>query len=411
MNRNVVIIANLQKDIKAIELYNLFKQDGYQVSFLDYKLIDGEFNIIKSVRSIQNSVVIIACEFSDFGNIDRTNKLIYISNLIEPYAIQMLPRIDKIITTNYESAYNICNEINQLQYKTPVHKILPYIKPLEQHKFKSEIKMLVNGNNYGLSIQRVMSHAIIDITGKCEGIKWWHGNIEKPNINDYDIIIDFQNDQELIMSAIAHGIIVIAINKSPVNELICNGINGYLISSETSLVRVLNELQHLDNRISIGSICYKNILSNYENWCDDLISTIYDIGPSNLNIITTRVDDPELRRWIVPTTLMYDGRVHNIPTHFDRNVYKIVAINDIEHILKYFVSQRFKEVIIFGWEFGDHNDKDRKNRILNLIKTLGKRGMNIFWCLHKSMPKEWSDIFNTMMVIPIQEGIKRVANI
>ena len=96
-----------------------------------------------------------------------------------------------------------------------------------------------------------------------------------------------------------------------------------------------------------------------------------------------------------------------IPRSYNKDRFKLVELGTLEEILLYFSAQRFMDVFIFAWEYGEYT-ADNYNRIMNLARAIGRRGLNMYWCTDATIPKEWSEVFKSMAVIPIDQGLKKV---
>ena len=74
-----------------------------------------------------------------------------------------------------------------------------------------------------------------------------------------------------------------------------------------------------------------------------------------------------------PKVMLEAGREVMIPRNFDDSSFQVVPIADLEDILTYFATQLFREVYVFDWDYGDYDDFERRERILNLSRSFFRR--------------------------------------
>jgi hypothetical protein len=146
-----------------------------------------------------------------------------------------------------------------------------------------------------------------------------------------------------------------------------------------------------------------------KTWADLLVKTALGQGAENLNdddLFSSVI--PTYRRWIIPKTILRGGDKMFIPRQYNKNRFRMVELHTLEEILVYFSAQKFMDVFIFDWDYGPY-DVESRNRILNLTKAIGRRGLNMYWCSDQPIPQEWAEVFNTMTVLSTEDGLKKVA--
>lgn len=416
---NVTIVADLKPGAQnrnlALSLYSAFTKSGKAAPAF---LVTGDLikifkedeklkvcNTTTDISKIKNSLVILLKEVKNFYEIDITNKVVYlaIGNIIEYFISFVLPRVDVIVATNYSAAFRLIAICKQLDITVPVYRMSP-IFDVELLPMVENItgRALVIGNDKILdSLNRF--NFIYDILGDKKLIN--STKIEKIlELNKYDYLIYTGNSNDgIVYEAMLSGLVVLAPNRLPFTEFIVNGINGYLITTEEDINKALSS----DNDRIVSNAIMMRELFNGNSWTEQFFNTIAGHGVQDVRNTIGEAIVP-MRRWIIPKMVLRDNDEVRIPGTYDTSVFRMIDEQDLEHILIFFSSQPFRDVYIFGWEWGDSKDTSRMNRVNNLIRALGRRAMNLFWCVDVQIPQEWKLVFSQMSIITTVEGLKRV---
>lgn len=415
--RKVIIIADIRDESAlkntAISLYQILEKSAL-VSPAFYAAGDQahitknypNFKVANSISSIKNATFIMMREINNFFEIDRSNKVVYFANgkTVDYFISFILPRIDVTIATNYATAFRLAALSKQLNINTPIHRIpLMYdYDALPPTKINDESLILAVGSDERLkSLDRF--NIKCDVLGDIDLINGTKIK-ELPDLSKYDYLVYFDTKYDhIVYEAMLRGLVVIAQDRLPFNEYIVNNINGYLASSEDSIGHAIAA----DNTGIVSANLALRDETNQGWWPKYFLDTIDGIGAENLQGIIGEIKLSE-RRWIIPKMVLHGDKEISIPTIYDTSVFKAINEQDLEHILIFFSSQQFREVYIFGWEYGNRKDIQRTNKIINLIRAYGRRIINIYWCTDDEIPKEWQDIFSNLSLMSVAEASKRV---
>ena len=417
MLNNVIIAADLRPNSPnraiALGLYCVLERTDRKPAFLStgdqLKLFKEEeykhLNTVSDISTARNSFIILLREVKNYYEIDRSNKVIYYAAgpLIDYFISFILPRVDVIITTNYALAFRLIAICKQTNINIPVYRMSPFY----------DIDQLPLANNSTGTALVVGEHKILDSLNRYDKLKYEILGNQKlingkkiENVQDltkYNYLIYTGNTNDnLVYEAMLSGLIVIAPNRLPFNEIIVDSINGYLMSSEEDIGRALSN----DESLIITNLVSMRNNFNYGYWIEQLISTINGAGAQDVRDVLGDAITP-MRRWIIPKMILQGDEEVKIPSIYDKNSFKMIDEQDIEYILTFFASQPFRDVYVFGWEFGQ-KEITRVNRIKNLIRALGSRILNIYWCTDIAIQGDWSEIFNGLSIITTTEGLKRV---
>lgn len=411
----VVLAADIREESPtrklALSTYNAFKKAGVDVHFVyigDQRKDLEEMGLpYLHVNEIEYSIIIALREIRAFTNIDRTNTLVYLATTdeIEDFMTFMIHRVDHVITPDYRTAFQMVSNLKQLGLETPVHRIQPWLDAsLVKRTEVEELKILAYGPE--AMIQSIYGENITywgytDIDG-------WEMT-DDPNFEDYSVYVHVGLENSLqIREAMMAGLIPIAINALPNTEFIIDRVNGFLVTTSDDLVSAISDLKDESTRNFFRMTALKTAIESMsqESWAGYFLKTVQSVGAENLNVDGQFKEmEPHLRRWLVPKTVLRGGKKMNIPRQYNQNRFKVVELNSLKEILQYFSLQKFRDVFIFGWEYDDVSERDR---ILNLVRVIGRRGLNMHFCTDEEIPEEWQDVFRHMTVLPVQEGLKKV---
>jgi hypothetical protein len=416
---NTIIVADLKSTASqrkiALSLYSAFLSNE---KTKPYFLVTGELlkifkedpamkdlNTVTEVSKIKNSTVILLKEVKNFYEIDITNIVVYLAvgPAIDYFVSFVLPRIDAIVATNYSTAFRLIAICKQLDITVPVYRMSPYfdveLLPLAEERTG---KTLVIGNDKILDCLDRYSYEYEILGGKTLVNSKKIDKID--GLSQYEYLVYTGNSNDLLVyEAMLSGVVVVAPNRLPFTEFIVDGINGYLFSNEEDIGRAFSG----DNdRIISNAIAMRNLMDT-NTWVNQFLNTIAGGGAQDVRNTVGEAIVP-MRRWIIPRMVLRENEEVRVPSVYDKNIFRLIDEGDLEHILIFFSSQPFRDVYIFGWEWGDAKDTARTNRINNLVRALGRRVMNMYWCTDVTVPSEWKALFNNMSVISTIEGLKRV---
>lgn len=424
MKGSIVIINDLTLNDKSNRLskriYDILDdRNDLEVSILNYannkKVANSKeysnYRFIDNIEEIKNSIIVVFIEYRPFYKIDRSNNIVYITNddYIENYLIYMLSRIDAIIAKDYKSAFKIATSVRQHELNTPVYRIPFHINngiPSNGDKLE---KILSIGSGSELNSLSRLGYGF-DLLGSPGDFNFVNCNLldKLPDDADYDLVICYDDNFDLITDFMSRGSIPVVMNKLPFNEFIIDGFNGYYFSIESDIASIIQGLMDQDHFLKVRgrSIEVFNYLFSIDKWSEFFIKTVNGIGADNINTNEFFVEvRKSARRWIVPKLMLGSGKTSQIPNKYDESIFRIARLSDLESILTFFVTQRFRDVFIFDWDYPDISDK---NKILNLSYSIGRRGLNMYWCTDSNIPGEWSEVFSNMSILPFNEGLKKV---
>lgn len=426
--KSVIITADLNDGSsskeRAIALYhaldNCKETKPYFYDFNDVDKTASNFRFSNSIHLTKDSIIVLFKEIKNFHQIDKTNVVVYIASepKIDQFMTFVLPRVNRILAYDSSSCYHIVAALKKLSLEIPVHKIQPYFdaSSAKQHFIDNnyKLKIAINGDhkiNYAI----IRSNKDYDITlkGKGPASHGWKLTNDEFNVDEFDVYLHFSNkNPEKIQSAMASGVIPICLNQSPYNEWIVNGINGFIVSSEMELMEYLNKLSdkhHLINcqKLLIESI--KNTMSK-QSWVNMFLNVVGGINVENINKEELfKPTDPEEFKWIVPRVVFESGKEIFIPRKYNKNKFLPIKLNGLEETLKFFLTQKFREVYLFGVEYEELDDEQKLNSINNLLNSLGKRSLNIFLVSDKPIPQKHEKTLSKITKISIKDGLNRIS--
>lgn len=375
----VVIIANLKKDKRSVALYEFLKSMDHEVAYYYQGVCFEElksYDVVRDIRSIKNSMIVLYSGIKNYFMISRTNKIIYMyGGSVDADIPFMLPMVDRIICDTYNDSYSIMNKLAKLKLEKPIVRLLPLVQDPEEYvKPDKTPRIMIMG---------------------CPDPEFDFNYIKTDS--NYDVLVYGGDNVSFILSNMARGVTVVVKNIPKFGEFIVNGINGLI----------------LDN-FKKADLSYANrvfIRENAISYCNLHISTWYDsfnrLLTTEGSVIDLDIIDINTRYWVVPkTTISGSEEIIELPKHKDR-LFKEVRLNDIEEIMLFFSQQRFNEVIIYDWDYGE-DDHDKINRVMDAVNSYGARSINFYWATDKPIPSKWSKVFQRMTLLAISEANKRV---
>ncbi len=423
--QSVIIMADLRESSasreRAISLYKAMENhpgtNPYFYAFHDSREELKAYKTTDSIHLTRDAIIVMFREFREFYRIDNTNVVVYIASepQIEQFMTFVLPRVDRVIAYDYHSAYFLCSALRQVGLQTPVHRISPWLDAgkLPKRVREGKIRIGIRGDDkmsYGLIRDGVERN--VTLMGQGPAAHGWTLTSSNLCLTDYDIYVHFDGSPEQVQLAMASGVIPIVPNKSPYNEWIVNGLNGFIVSTDKELMEAVNLLS-LPGQIEIYQeivIRGSNTMMSPSSWVSMFLNAVNGLGVENLNQDEMfRPLESTNRKWVVPKVAWEAGKEISVPRKFDLNAFKAVRLSTVEDILKFFVTQRFKEVYVFGWDYGDEQDITVIERASALIRSMGKRAMNIFWVSDHPVPKEWREVFSYMTMLSVKDGLNRVS--
>lgn len=410
----VVLAADIRPESPTRKLalltYEAFKRAGKEVTFLrvgdQRQTLEEEGLPYVSINEVEYSIIIALRQIQAFINIDRTNTVVYLATTdeIEDFMTFMIHRVDHVVTPDYRTAFQMVSNLRQLGLDIPVHRIQPWIDASEVRTEVEGVKILAYGPE--AMIQSLHGH---DITywGDTD-IDGWK-TTDNPNFEDYSVYVHVGLENSIqVREAMMAGLIPITVNALPFTEFIIDRLNGFLVTTSDDLIRAVVSLQDEDTRQFFRMTALKSGIESMsqESWAEQFLKTVQSVGVENLNAGGLfREMEPHLRRWLVPKVILRGGRKVNVPRTYNRTRFKVVELDTLKQVLQYFSLQKFRDVFIFGWEYDDLSERDQ---VMNLIRVLGRRGLNMHFCTDDEIPEEWQDAFKHLTVLPLQEGLKKV---
>jgi hypothetical protein len=406
----IAIAADLREEspnrVAALNTYHALK-DSNTVAFVwigdQVEIIRGMGLPYVNINEIKHSIIITFRELKNYISIDRTNTLVYLAthDRIESFMSFMIHRVDCIVAPNYRVAHRLCSAVQQLNLETPVYRIQPWLDPAE----------------YGLNEPgSKLRLAILDPDDLLDGMVFPEFEVIEglPELwaDKVDIYVHLSGGDFQVRETMMSGIIPITWNKLPYSEFIINETNGFLVNSIQEIGGYLKNLnENREEYYTIRAVALRSAQTQMskKTWADLLVKTALGQGAENLNdddLFSSVI--PTYRRWIIPKTILRGGDKMFIPRQYNKNRFRMVELHTLEEILVYFSAQKFMDVFIFDWDYGPY-DVESRNRILNLTKAIGRRGLNMYWCSDQPIPQEWAEVFNTMTVLSTEDGLKKVA--
>ncbi len=393
------------KALSSLEEHDVkFLRMGDQIPALEAGKYPGV-----AINDVKHSIIIAFREIKAYALIDSTNTLIYLATdgVIESFMAFMIHRVDRVITTNFKAAYRLCAALQQLGLQTPVHRLEPWLDPTD-YKVNApteKLRVVLRGDHTPL-----MALPDITLIGK-NNVAGWQTVESVPDWSQYDVYVCHDIADEIgVRQAMMCGVIPVVANRLPFSEFVINGLNGYTVNTADESLAILEKLQDIDERSTCRMMTIKSAYAQMENavWARLLVRTATGTGVENLheaNMFNTVT--PTYRRWIVPKTVLEGGKPIQVPRNYNKTRFKLIELATLEEILLYFSAQRFMDVFIFAWDYGEYN-AENYNRVMNLVRAIGRRGLNMYWCTDTPVPKEWSEAFKGMTILPVEEGLKKV---
>lgn len=426
--KSVIIMADLNDDSpskeRAIALYNAL--DGCKETnpfFYEFNDIEKEkfnFKFSNSIHLTKDSIIVLFREIKNFNQIDKSNIIVYIASepKIDQFMTFILPRVNRVLTYDFASSYYVASALRRLSFDTPVHKITPYFDLLnaKQHFIdkNSKLKLSINGDHkINYSIIRSNKNYDVTLKGKGPAAHGWKLTNEDIDVSNFDVYLHLvDKNPEKVQSAMASGVIPVCLNKSPYNEWIVNGINGFIVSTEIELSNCLSRLSDKDNlekcqKLLIESV--RNCISK-EAWTNMFLNAINGINVENINKedLFRPIYQDEIK-WIVPKIVLENGNEIYIPRKYNKNKFSIIRLNGLEESLKFFLTQKFKEVYLFGLEYEELESQQKSDSINSLLFSFGKRALNLFWVSDKPIPKKHEKLLSSMTKLSVQDGLNRIS--
>lgn len=352
-----------------------------------HRVVGSHRFINEKISEIKNSLIILLGYSQTFVDLDQSNQVLYF--LEKPFNTKnrlILPRIDKILTYDYCTAYKIAAQVQANGFQTPVAKILPWFSP---DNYQYNLGFLKSKVGYH-EIEDYYTSAFNNLTQVTDYRDLWA----------YAALSKTSSIKDVIASMLS-GVPVIAIDEPPFNELIHHGFNGCLVRDLDNIQTVLNFLEK--HRFQIVSAANDFLIKIFEP------STYYSRFLQvvngdfyNLNNFKAKLNE---QKWIVRGQILHSGSIEFYPQHFNSG-FKIADLQDFMDIIEYFSRQLFTEVYIFGCEFNEYEQQELK-LIRRLINRLGDRAKKLFFCLD-DVPSRFDKFFDKLGLLSVSEGLKQV---
>lgn len=426
--KSVIIMADLNDDSasreRAISLYNAL--DGCKETipfFYEFNDIEKEkfnFRFSNSIHLTKDSIIVLFREIKNFNQIDKTNIIVYIASepKIDQFMTFILPRVNRVLSYDFASSYYVASALRRLSFDTPVHKIASYfdLANAKQHFIDKspKLKLAINGDHkINYSIIRSNKNYDVTLKGKGPAAHGWKLTNEDFEISNFDVYLHFTDkNPEKVQSAMASGVVPVCLNKSPYNEWIVSGINGFIVSTEIELSDCLAKLSDKDNLEKSQKLLIESVRSSISKqaWTNVFLNAVNGINVENINKedLFKPVYQEDIK-WIVPKIVFENGSEIYIPRKYNKNKFSIIRLTGLEEVLKFFLTQKFKEAYIFGLEYEELEHPQKLETINNLLFSLGKRALNLFWVSDKPIPKKHEKLFSSMTKLSVQDGLNRIS--
>jgi hypothetical protein len=326
----------------------------------------GNVNAI-GLTKVSNASVLVFRELTkkDLKNINDTNRIYYFSDgTIPPSALLMSGAIECFVGFGVRSAYKIAHILRNADIDLPVRKVLPWVSTKGMRKYEAPPVGKISGDS-DMSLRSMFR----------------------------------------LMAARA---VVVVPNQHPFTDLVINDWNGVISSDKLTndaLVRIGRTMSSDQaNAMADRSEEMVSLLMDDDRYVASFTDIVidgngYDYGEPWVKIATKAGTS-----WVIPKQIMDGGNYVQIPAETDKR-FKQMKPLELEQLLDYMAPMRFREVYVFDTIIEPVDDA-KKNRILRLLRILGKRAKNIFFCMDQ--PTEWSPIASRLMFLPSSEGVKRV---
>lgn len=301
----------------------------------------------------------------------------------------MIPALDRIITHDYHTAYQISTQVQKAGFHTPVARLLPWLDP-NSYEFT-----MPNGEVLGY---------YYEVDGDYIGALTNYRTIrtkEMKNLYAYLCLSQYASIKEAL-AAMLSGVPVIALDQPPFNELIINGYNGYLIRTMDDIVNVLKFLSRDRPRVANNAQALANAALTPYQYCQQF-NSILDGNFYNAN--TIRIENLR-KKWIIPSQVLDTGKVTIIPKRYNET-FEIADAQDFYDIIDFFSVQIFSEVYVFGCEFGEYNG-EQMIRLDLMINRMGDRARKLYFCMEGEIPSKFNKFFDRLGLISSLEGLKQV---
>jgi len=195
---------------------------------------------------------------------------------------------------------------------------------------------------------------------------------------------------------------VIVANNPIFSEVVINGFNGYIVSDIDEAAQAYNQLKKpsIRNKLSYQARELSKAILDHKKYLDKLLKatklkTKFLLSGKNY----------QERSWIILERYFESGNIKYYPEY--HKSFQKAEVYDFIDIIKFFSTQLFREVYVFGIKFPKYNAAEmQKLRIL--INRLGNRARKIHFCLDEKIPDDWKNIFTKLSLISVQEGLKQV---
>jgi len=295
---------------------------------------------------------------------------------IDNDVVFMFPMMSKIVCNTYNDSYSIMNRLIKLQLNKPVSRLFPLVQqPNSYVKLDKTPRVMIMG---------------------CEDPRFDFNYIKTDQ--NFDVLVYGGDNIDFILTQMARGVIVIVKDTPKFGEFIINGINGIAINNFNKAdISYANRMFIRDNAITF---CDKYL----SEWYDKFMLTVID---ETLNEMDFSVLDFNTRFWVILKTSLVDSKeVIDLPKERDLSFIS-ADVYDIEEIVHFFSQQKFSEVVIFDWHYGE-DDFNKISRTLDTVTSFGSRAINIFWVTDDKIDDRWKGVFDRMTILSVSEGCKRV---
>lgn len=394
----IILASSLKNDPATeqhLELYQLLRDHSRcKVTLLENALITdivsraGSCYFTKSLNNITDSII-IACEYNQLSGIDPSNKIIYLtaqSQLADP-DLSVIGRCEYVGAQSDYAATIIGQQVVKYGLQTPVTRLRPWFR-VDKYPFRGDGTVLIHTTNSDTALIRAVGSPTIEYNGELENAKVLFCLGPTP--------------LQLVYKAMLQGVLVVALDMRPYNEIIIDNYNGFLVDGVDRLAQVMRNLEA--TRFQIVGRARSMVVSglNNQQYTSKLFSLI-EGRAENYNPAPIILKNE--RKWVVRGREFKNGKVNYYPHNINPQ-FSVTNVHDPIEILEYFSGQLFSEVYVFGCEFGEYDATDMQ-RMRVLLGKLGERARRIRFCL-ETIPKGYEEFFRRLGVVPLSEGLKQV---
>ena len=193
----------------------------------------------------------------------------------------------------------------------------------------------------------------------------------------------------------------------PFDELIIDGLDGltYIGKLTDDKFAELQNTLDLEEATKIATRASEKA----RHLCDPTryLSRLADIFAGNClnhNEPWIKTDIGGGHRWIIPKEGMVNGEVVIVPEKFDPS-FKIMKCLSLDQIFEYFSRMRFVDVYVYD-ALIEPLSNDKIGKINKLLKILGTKSKNIFFCM--DAPEEWAVVNHNLVFMSASDASKRM---